>query len=192
MNVWSRHTCDIYHCWHKHCAASVFLPISFCTLYVYFAVVLVPFIVCNFPPRIYRAKSFCLYKDWDFIKQPVLASQSGKHHDTSIHIYGWISKAAHAWSCLQISTLNDRASSYLHQPVVGCHLENPLLHYLKCLLLEEVVGTCQDSPSCLHCCCDILKWASAGFHLYFLLQVFSQSFYSKREMVPHVKGVKNK
>ena len=95
-------------------------------------------------------------------------------------------------SCLQSSTLNHRASSYLYQPLVGGHFQNPLLHYLNCQLQEEVVGTCWDSQSCLdnlHCYYDILKWASAGFHLYFLLQVFSQSFYSRRKMVPHVKGV---
>ena len=47
-------------------------------------------------------------------------------------------------SCKNL-TLSHRLPSYLHQPVVEHHFENSPLH---CLLLEEEVGTCQDSQSC--------------------------------------------
>ena len=67
--------------------------------------------------------------------------------------------------CSQSSTLNHTAPGYLHQPVVGSHFENSLLLHLNCLLLEEVVGTCQDSQSCqedLHC--HLSECAGTGFH----------------------------
>ena len=67
--------------------------------------------------------------------------------------------------------MNNRAPNCLNQPVVGGHFENPLLHHLNCLLLEEVVGTCKDSQFCqedLHC--HLSERAGTGFH--FLLGGF--------------------
>ena len=68
--------------------------------------------------------------------------------------------------CLQSSTLNHSVPGYLHHSVVDGHLENPLLHYLNCLLLEEVVDTCQDSQSCQeNFQCYLSECAGAGYHL---------------------------
>ena len=83
---------------------------------------------------------------------------------------------------LQCSTLSHRLPDYLSQLVVDSHSENFLHKHLNCLLLEEVVDTCQDSQSCqedLQCC--LSECPGAGYHL--LLEAVFQSCCNKCETV---------
>ena len=91
--------------------------------------------------------------------------------------------------CLQTSTVYHMVTSYLHRAVVDSHFQNPRLHHLKSLLLQEVVGTCEDSQfdqEVPHQCCHLSACAGVGF--WFLLEVFPQSFCNNCETVPLERG----
>ena len=56
--------------------------------------------------------------------------------------------------------LNHKLPSCLHQPLIDFHFGNSPLH---CLLLEEVVVTCQDSQFCQGGLHHLYKYEVGGF-----------------------------